>query len=92
MLYQVVSLLGALFILTAYGFSQAGRLTPTDRLYAVLNFVGAVLLTWVAVVDRRAGFILLEGSWAILSLLPLVRHRTVPRSGQWGDASSHEAR
>ena len=81
MLYQVVSLLGAFCILTAYGFSQAGRLTPTDWAYAVLNFVGAVLLTWVAVVDRRAGFILLEGCWAILSLLPLMRRRAIRPSG-----------
>ncbi len=75
MLHQVVSVVGALLILAAYALSQAGRLRPSDVSYAVLNFVGAGLLTWVAVVDRRAGFILLEGSWALLSLLPLAWSR-----------------
>lgn len=75
MFYQLVSLAGALSILLAYGLNQVGRARPTDALYGVLNFVGASLLLWVAIVDRRAGFVLLEGAWALMSLLPLVRRR-----------------
>jgi hypothetical protein len=74
--YQTVSLIGALCILLAYGLSQTGRAKPTDRVYGLINLVGASLLLWVAIIDRRAGFVLLEGAWVVLSLLPLVRRPT----------------
>ena len=73
MLYQLVALVGAVMILVAYAAYQRGRLGREDRVYNVLNFVGSALLTWVAAIDRRWGFILLEGSWALLSIAPLVR-------------------
>lgn len=70
---QLVSLAGAVLILAAYAALQMGRLDPKSRAFNLMNFVGSALLTWVAVVDRRAGFILLEATWALLSLWPLVR-------------------
>ncbi|MFQ5536124.1 MAG: hypothetical protein ACE5GJ_01610 [Gemmatimonadota bacterium] len=70
---QVISLAGALLILFAYALNHRRVLGPADPLYNVMNLVGALLLGWVAVVDRRAGFILLEAAWAILSVIPLVR-------------------
>lgn len=73
MFYQIVSLLGAVLILAAYGLNQAGRLLPAHAVYNLMNLVGASLLAWVAVVDRRAGFVVVEGAWALMSLLPLVR-------------------
>lgn len=78
MFLQLVSLAGAGLILAAYAFNQAGRLGPSDVAYTAMNLIGASLLTWVAVVDRRIGFIVLEGSWAVLSLLPLVRRHKRP--------------
>jgi hypothetical protein len=68
MLFQVMSLLGAFMVLGAYVALQRGWLTGDDRLFNLLNFVGAGMLTWVAIEDRRIGFILLEGAWALLSL------------------------
>ena len=73
MLDQLVSLVGAVLILAAYAALQMGRLDPKSRTFSLMNFVGSALLTWVAVVDRRAGFILLEATWALLSLVPLLR-------------------
>lgn len=75
MLHQVVSVAGALMILAAYLALQTGRLGREDRLFNALNFFGSALLTWVAVVDRRVGFIMLEAIWALLSLPGMLRPR-----------------
>ncbi|MEP6809660.1 MAG: hypothetical protein ABI992_05405 [Chthoniobacterales bacterium] len=77
MLYQVVSLFGAVIILSAYVALQTGRMERENRWFSILNFVGSVLLTWVAVTDWRIGFIFLEGSWALLSLPGMFRKTPV---------------
>jgi hypothetical protein len=68
MLHQVVSVAGAVLVLGAYLGLQRGWLGASTRMYNTLNFVGAGLLCWIAVVDQRAGFIMLEGAWALLSV------------------------
>lgn len=73
MFYQSLSVLGAVLILTGYIGFQLGRFTRDDRLFNVLNFVGSALLTWVAVIDWRVGFIILEGAWALLSVPGMLR-------------------
>ena len=78
MLYQLVSLLGAALVLAAFARLQKGTLRREDLSFCLLNFFGSALLTWVAVVDKRLGFIILEGSWALLSIWPLLR-RVHPR-------------
>jgi hypothetical protein len=70
---QLVSLLGAGLILAAYVALQRGTLPRESRMYNALNLVGSALLTYVAVKDGRAGFIILEGAWALLSLPGTVR-------------------
>ena len=68
MIYQVLALGGAILVLAAYFLLQRGRLVRTERLYNVMNLVGGILLTIVAVHDGRLGFILLEGLWAAFSV------------------------
>ncbi|MDB4877058.1 MAG: hypothetical protein JWM41_3504 [Gemmatimonadetes bacterium] len=72
MLYQVISMIGALLILVAYAGSQAGRIDRRSTSYNALNLVGSALLAWVAIVNRQAGFIVLESLWALLSIQPLL--------------------
>jgi drug/metabolite transporter (DMT)-like permease len=75
MVAQVMSLVGALLVLGGYFALQRGWLAGEDRLFNLLNLVGAGLLTWVAIEDRRVGFIILEGAWALLSLPGVTRGR-----------------
>lgn len=73
MLNQLIGVIGAVVMLGAYFALQRGWLAVNDRSYSVLNFVGASMLTWVAVADRRWGFILVEGAWALLSIPGMLR-------------------
>ena len=72
---QAFSLAGALLILLPFAGAQLGRLTVESLSYQVMNLVGATILTIVAVMGRQYGFILLEGTWAVVSLVGIVRSR-----------------
>ena len=78
MLYQLLSLAGAALVLVAFIALQLGRMEREAVAFNVLNFLGSVFLGAVAIFDRRAGFIVLEVSWAIFSLVPLVRRKRGP--------------
>lgn len=75
MFYQIISLVGAIMILIAYAGNQRGWMDKTARSYNLLNLVGSGLLAWVAIIDRRSGFIFLESAWALLSIPPLLARR-----------------
>lgn len=72
---QVVSVVGAVLILLPFAANQMNRLATTSLAYLVMNLVGSSLLTAVAVLEHQYGFILLEGTWALMSLYGLSRVR-----------------
>ncbi len=69
---QIISIFGALAVLGAFAANQLGWITPSQLSYTLANFVGAAILTVVAIVDRQMGFVLLQGVWALVSLVGLV--------------------
>lgn len=70
---QVVQVGGSLLILVPFVLAQLGRLTPSSLLYLVLNLVGSAVLAVDAALGGQWGFLLLEGVWALVSLVSLVR-------------------
>jgi hypothetical protein len=70
---QVISVFGSLAILAAFVANQRGWISPSQLSYATANFVGAAILTVVAIVDQQVGFILLQGTWTLVSLIGIVR-------------------
>jgi hypothetical protein len=64
---QIVQVVGALLILTAFAAVQFDRMRPNSRLYLTLNLVGSAILAVLAVIASQWGFVLLEGVWAIVS-------------------------
>jgi hypothetical protein len=78
---QVISVLGALAILAAFAANLFGWIQPSNLWYSVANFLGSAVLTVVAVIDQQLGFLLLEGTWALVSLWGIfsaLRGRWVP--------------
>jgi NADH:ubiquinone oxidoreductase subunit 6 (subunit J) len=67
MIYQVISLFGAIVILTAFAAGQLRKLKHESVAYQLMNLIGGTCLCIAAVASLQYGFILLEGSWAILS-------------------------
>jgi hypothetical protein len=68
-----VQLVGAILILAAFALAQWGVFDQKSRRYLVCNVVGSVLLFAAALAKQQWGFVLLEGVWAIVSAVSLVR-------------------
>jgi len=82
-LLQLVSIIGALGVLGAFAADQFGWVDPQRLSYALANFLGAGILTAVAVLEGQAGFVLLQGVWSLVSLwgaIVIVRSRRGPRA------------
>jgi hypothetical protein len=64
---QLIQIVGALLILTAFAAVQFDRMRPESRLYLTLNLIGSAILAVLAIAASQWGFVLLEGVWAIVS-------------------------
>jgi hypothetical protein len=72
---QLVSVFGSLLVLVAYVASQFGWLSVRGLFFAFANIVGSGILAVVAALEAQWGFLLLEGAWASVSLVAVMRHR-----------------
>jgi hypothetical protein len=70
---QIVSIIGAFFILIAFMGNQFGWMSAQAIGYQVLNLVGALLLTATATIGHQYGFIVLEGTWSVVSFIGMLQ-------------------
>jgi hypothetical protein len=70
---QIISLVGAFLILIAFMGNQFGWMNAQSMGYQVLNLVGALLLTATATIGHQYGFIVLEGTWSVVSFIGVLQ-------------------
>jgi membrane-bound ClpP family serine protease len=70
-MWLVVQIVGSLLVLFAFVAVQAERMTVHAWMYLWLNTVGSLLMAVDAVVGHDWGFLMLEGTWAIVSAYAL---------------------
>jgi hypothetical protein len=86
---DVLEIAGAITILVAFAAAQAGRLGQRTRSYLILNLLGSGVLAAIAGAQSSWGFLLLEGSWAVVSLIGLLAVlRRTPAGARPGSAGT----
>ncbi len=65
--------LGVAILLLAYLLSLRGTIDKESKTYLLLNFAGAALACLASVLLLYWPFIILEGVWALVSLVSLIR-------------------
>ncbi len=70
---QLISFLGAFLILVAYIGHQLNWMNSRKAAYNILNAIGSGILAYVAFHPFQVGFVVLEVTWAIISLYVLIR-------------------
>jgi hypothetical protein len=73
MIFQALSLVGAALLLAAYAGHQLGWRLGKGLIYSFLNFAGSAMVTVSAIAPLNLGVVILEGVWAIVSAIAVVR-------------------
>ena len=95
-LYQEVSVVGSVLLLTAYAGLQTGYLNPsTSYVYQFFNLFGAAFLTYSVIEPFITGVFITEFCWTLFSIVgvvKLVRMRKASRDAAAVDAPEEAAR
>ncbi len=69
---QLLQVAGALLILAPFALAQFRMLGTESFPYLLPNLIGSGLLAVLAFAGQQWGFVLLEGTWALVSLWGLL--------------------
>ncbi len=82
---DLLGVFGVFLILVAYTGATTRRLDPAKASALVLNLVGASLILVSLYFDFNLSAVLMEGAWALVAVIGLVR-LALGRRGQSGPA------
>lgn len=70
---DIIGAAGVGLILVAYFLSTEKLMKPDGKLYFVLNIIGAGLATLASLLISYWPFVILEGTWVLVSLYGLMK-------------------
>ena len=70
-----IGFIGVFQILLAYMLNIFGKLGNKDLMFILLNLIGASLACLASILMKYMPFILLEGVWALVSLIALLKFK-----------------
>ena len=70
-----IGFIGVFQILLAYMLNIFGKLEKKDLTFILLNLIGASLACLASILMKYMPFILLEGIWALVSLIALLKYK-----------------
>ncbi len=70
-----IGFVGVFQILLAYVLNVFGKLEKKDLMFILLNLIGASLACLASILMKYMPFIILEGVWALVSLIALLKYK-----------------
>jgi len=70
-----IGFIGVFQILLAYILNVLGKIKSKDLSFILLNLIGAGMACMASILMEYVPFIILEGAWAIVSLISLVKYK-----------------
>lgn len=70
-----IGFVGVFQILLAYMLNIFGKLEKKDLTFILLNLIGASLACLASILMKYMPFIILEGVWALVSLIALFKYK-----------------
>lgn len=78
---EIVGSAGVTILLVGFALTATGRLRADCTTNLVLNFSGATIACVASAMIGFKPFVILEGTWAIVAALSLLRQRRAPARG-----------
>lgn len=85
LLAQLTASIGVLLLLLAFTLNLTGRLERTRVVYELMNFLGAGLSCFAALLIGFIPFVVLEGCWAVIAAIAIFKRLTSGARGRKGE-------
>lgn len=72
---DLIGFIGVSLILIAYFLNLNNKLAANDIRYILMNLIGATLACVASLLMKYYPFVLLEGTWTVVSVIALIKYR-----------------
>jgi len=71
---DLIGFIGVSLILFAYFMNLNDKLNSNDIRYILMNLIGAILACLASILMKYYPFVVLEGTWTIVSFIALIKY------------------